>query len=58
MSFLMLFKLCGCSIEKRYFHILGLDSGHWSVRDYVPFRHHIFAPNFNLVELNASTYGI
>ena len=24
-----------------------LDFGHWSVRDYVPFRHQIFGPNSN-----------
>ena len=30
--------------NKRYFHFLVLDFGHWSVCDYVPFRHQIFAP--------------
>ena len=49
MPFLVLlytmFKLYGCSTRKRCFHSLVLDFGHWSVRDYVPFRHQIFGPN-------------
>ena len=40
-----IFNLYGCSTRKLYFHILVLDFGHWSVRDYVPFRHQIFGPN-------------
>ena len=51
MPFLVLlytiFKLYGCSTRKRYFHILVLDFGHWSVRDYVPFRHQILALTVN-----------
>ena len=49
MVFLVLFyttfKLYGCSTRNWYVHILVLDFGHWSVRDYVPFRHQIFGPN-------------
>ena len=40
-----MFKLYGCSAGKLYFHILVLNFGHWSVREYVPFRHQISAPN-------------
>ena len=40
-----IFKLYGCSTGKWYFHILVLDFGRWSVRDYVPFRHQTFGPN-------------
>ena len=30
---------------KMIFSLFGAGFCHWSVRDYVPFRHHIFAPN-------------
>ena len=49
MPFLVLlytiFKFYGWCTGKIYFHFLVLDFGHWLVRDYVPFRHQIFAPN-------------
>ena len=42
-----IFKLYGCSTGKCFFHILVLDFGHWSVSDYVPFRHQMFGSNSN-----------
>ena len=39
----IIFKLYSCSTGKLYFHFLVLDFCHWSVNDYVPFRHHIFS---------------
>ena len=35
-----------------------LDFGHWSVRDYVPFRHQIFGPNCHLTREYKNAFSI